>query len=61
MEPDQILFAALSASIVDGRLAGRVATGGLEVSFRVAGTPVDPEGVELEDVTGAAQVWVFVE
>ena len=61
IEPDQVLFAALSAPIVDGRLAGRVATRGLDVSFRVAGTPVDPEGVGLEDVTGAAQVVVFVE
>ena len=60
IEPGELLFATVSQPIVEGRLAGRVATRGVEVSFRVTGSPVDPEGAELEDVLGIAQVYVHV-
>ena len=60
IEPDQVLLATLSQPIDDGRLAGRVATRGLEISFRVTGTPVDPKGAELADVMSSSQVHVSV-
>ena len=60
IEPDQVLFATVSQPIDDGRLAGRVATRGLEVSFHVTGTPLDPQGTELEDVMSSSQVHVSV-
>ena len=60
IEPGELLFATVSQPVVEGRLAGRVATRGVEVSFRVTGTPVYPEGVETEDVIGIAQVYVYV-
>ena len=60
IEPDQFLVATLSEPIVNGRLAGRVATRGLEVVFHVTVTPVDSDGAVLQNVVSTSAVAVVV-
>ncbi len=61
IEPGEWLVATLAEPIVDGRLAGRVATRGLEVGFDVLATPIRDDGRSLDDVSGSYWLSVFVE
>ena len=58
IEPGELLVAVLEVPIEDGRLAGRVATRGLEIRLQTKATPVDAEGAELPEVSGTALVWL---
>ena len=58
IEPRELLVAVLEVPVTDGRLAGRVATRGLEIGLEVEATPVDTEGTELPEVSGSAFVWL---
>ncbi|MYH43708.1 MAG: DUF4349 domain-containing protein [Acidimicrobiaceae bacterium] len=58
IEPRELLVAVLEVPVTDGRLAGRTATRGLEVGLEVEATPVDADGAELPEVSGAASVWL---
>ena len=58
IEPNQLLVALLSQPVEDGRLAGRVATRGLEIVLEVEAVPVDAEGTALQKVTAFSSVWV---
>ena len=58
IEPGELLVAVLEVPITDGRLAGRVATRGLEIGLGVKAIPVDAQGVELPEVSGNTIVWL---
>ena len=58
IEPRELLVAVLEIPVEDGRLAGRVATRGLEIRLEVEATPVDTEGTELPEVSGTTFVWL---
>ena len=58
IEPRELLVAVLEVPVEDGRLAGRVASRGLEIGLEVEATPVDTEGTELPEVSGSAFVWL---
>ena len=58
IEPGELLVAVLEVPMEDGRLAGRVATRGLEIGLEAEAVPVDAQGVELPEVFGDAYVWV---
>ena len=58
IEPRELLVAVLEVPVTDGRLAGRVATRGLEIRLEVEATPVDTEGTELPEVSGTTLVWL---
>ena len=60
IEPGGLLVASLSEPVVEGRLAGRLATRGLEIGLTVEAVPVDAGGALLEEVSGYASVWVDV-
>ncbi len=59
IEPGDLLVAVLDEPVEDGRVAGRVATRGLEVNLEVEAVPVDSEGAPLQEVSASA--WVFVD
>ena len=62
IEPGQLLIATLSEPIVNGRLAGRVVTDRyLEMVFDISATPVDADGVELEEIFRSDGLFVYVE
>ena len=58
IEPGELLVAVLEVPMEEGRLAGRVATRGLEIGLEAEAVPVDAQGVELPEVFGDAYVWV---
>ena len=58
IEPGELLVAVLEVPVTDGRLAGRVATRGLEIRLEAKATPVDAAGAELPEVSGTALVWL---
>ena len=58
IEPGELLVAVLEVPIEDGRLAGRVATRGLEIRLQAKAIPVDAQGAELPEVSGTALVWL---
>lgn len=58
IEPGGLLVAVLEVPVEDGRLAGRVATRGLEIRLEAEAVPVDAEGAELPEVSGSTQVWL---
>ena len=60
IEPGGLLVASLSELVVEGRLAGRLATRGLEIGLTAEAVPVDAGGALLEEVSGYASVWVDV-
>ena len=60
IEPGGLLVAVLDEPIEDGRLAGRVATRGLEVDLEVEAVPVNPAGAALQKVSGFSSVFVDV-
>ena len=60
IEPGQFLTATLSDPIENGRLAGRIATRGIDIMIEATATPVDTEGAALEDVSTDTRVFVDV-
>ncbi len=58
IEPGDLLVAVLEVPIEEGRLAGRVATRGLQIGLEVTAVPVDAEGAELQEVSAETHVWV---
>lgn len=58
IEPGGLLVAVLEIPVSDGRLAGRVATRGLEIRLEAKATPVDADGAELPEVSGTTFVWL---
>ena len=60
LEPGQFLTATLSEPIENGRLAGRIAMRGIDVVIEATATPVDIEGVTLDDVSTDTRVLVDV-
>ena len=61
IEPGEFLTAILTESVENGRMAGRLAVRGIDVEMAVTATPVDEEGVVLEDSSASTQVIVHVE
>ena len=60
IEPGELLVAVLEVPITDGRLAGRVASRGLEIRLEVEAVPVDAGGAALQEVSAVALVWLDV-
>ncbi len=58
IEPGGLLVAVLEVPMEEGRLAGRVATRGLEIGLEAEAVPVDAQGAELPEVFGDTYVWV---
>ena len=58
IEPGDLLVAVLEVPIEEGRLAGRVATRGLQIGLEVTAVPVDAEGTALQEVSAETSVWV---
>ena len=58
VEPGELLVAVLDVPMEDGRLAGRVATRGLNVGLEVRAVPVDAEGAALQEVAAESYVWL---
>ena len=59
IEPGELLVAVLEAPVEEGRLAGRVATRGLEIGLEAEAVPVDAEGAELQEVS--AETFLFLD
>ena len=59
IEPRELLVAVLAEPVEDGRMAGRVATRGLEINLEVEAVPVDSSGESLQEVSASA--WVYVD
>ncbi|MXV98757.1 MAG: DUF4349 domain-containing protein [Acidimicrobiaceae bacterium] len=59
IEPGELLVAVLAEPVEDGRMAGRVATRGLEINLEVEAAPVDSSGELLQEVSASA--WVHVD
>ena len=59
IEPGELLVAVLAEPVEDGRMAGRVATRGLEINLEVEAVPVDSSGERLQEVSASA--WVYVD
>ncbi len=59
IEPSELLVAVLAEPVEDGRMAGRVATRGLEINLEVEAVPVDSSGEPLQEVSTSA--WVYVD
>ena len=60
IEPGGLLVAVLDEPVEDGRLAGRIATRGLEVDFEIEAVPVNPGGAALQRVSGFSSVGMDV-
>ena len=61
IEANELMAAALTLPIEEGRLAGRVATRGLPIELEVTATPIDFDGTALDEVWGESVVWVQVD
>ena len=60
IESGEILVAVLEEPVIDGRLAGRVATRGLNVTIGAEATPVDADGAGLPEVSDDSSLHVNV-
>ena len=60
IEPGELLVATLAQPVEDGRLAGRLATRGLNVDLEVEAVPVNPAGTSLQTVSGIHSVYLEV-
>lgn len=60
IEPGDLLVATLSEPVVEGRLAGRLATRMLEIGLTVEAVPVDADGAVLPEVSGSDWLSVHV-
>lgn len=60
IESGEILVAVLEEPVTDGRLAGRVATRGLNVNIGATATPVGADGAGLPEVSDDSALYVNV-
>lgn len=60
IESGEILVAVLEEPVIDGRLAGRVATRGLNVNIGAEATPVGADGAGLPEVSDDSALYVNV-
>lgn len=60
IESGEILVAVLEEPVTDGRLAGRVATRGLNVSIGATATPVGADGAGLPEISDDSVLFVNV-
>ena len=58
IEQGELFVTVMELPIEDGRLAGRVATRGLEIGIAARAVPVDADGNELQEVSAAGLVWL---
>ena len=61
IEPGERVVATLVEPITDGRIAGRVATRGLEIDVRLSAVPVTETGTELARLARAQALFLYVE
>ena len=61
IEPGERAVATLVEPITDGRIAGRVATRGLEINVRLSAVPVTETGTELARLARSQGLYLFVE
>ena len=61
VEPGERATATLGYTISDGRIAGRVATRGLDIDIRVSALPVTADGAELGRLARGAMLQLFLE
>ena len=61
VEPGERATATLSYTISDGRIAGRVATRGLDIDIRVSAVPVTADGTELGRLARGAMLQLYLE
>ncbi|MDE0135636.1 MAG: DUF4349 domain-containing protein [Acidimicrobiaceae bacterium] len=61
IEPGERAVATLSLPVTDGRIAGRVATRGLEINVRLSAVPVTETGTELARLARSQGLYLFVE
>ena len=61
IEPGERATATLSYAISDGRIAGRVATRGLDIDIRVSAVPVTADGTELGRLARGAMLQLYLE
>ncbi len=61
IEPGERAVATLALPVTDGRIAGRVATRGLEINVRLSAVPVTESGTELARLARSQGLYLFVE
>ena len=61
IEPGERAVATLALPVTDGRIAGRVATRGLEINVRLSAVPVTETGTELARLARSQGLYLFVE
>ncbi len=61
IEPGQFLTATLTEEMTKGRLAGRIATRGLEILIEATATPMDPDTPQLGVISDRTRVVVTTE
>ncbi len=61
IEPGERAVATLTLPVTDGRIAGRVATRGLEIDVRLSAVPVTESGTELARLARSQGLYLFVE
>lgn len=61
IEPGERATATLGYTISDGRIAGRVATRGLDIDIRVSAVPVTADGAELGRLARGAMLQLYLE
>ena len=61
IEPGERAVATLTLPVTDGRIAGRVATRGLEINVRLSAVPVTETGTELARPARSQGLYLFVE
>ncbi|WP_419916972.1 DUF4349 domain-containing protein [Candidatus Poriferisodalis sp.] len=61
IEPGERAVATLTLPVTDGRIAGRVATRGLEINVRLSAVPVTESGTELARLARSQGLYLFVE
>ncbi len=61
IEPGERVVATLTETVEEGRIAGRVATRGLEIDVRLSAVPVTETGTELARLARSQGLYLFVE
>ena len=60
LESGEVLTVIITEDVVNGRIAGRVATRGLNIDIMVTGTPMDEFGEALEQVSSSRSVFLEI-
>ena len=61
IEPGERVVVTLAETVDDGRIAGRVATRGLEIDVRLSAVPVTDTGTELARLARSSGLFLYVE